>query len=695
MSKVPLPDYQDELQDQKSPRKKRVLSDINNTYTSPSTKKIDNKRHSLSFDMARIDLPSDLDTHAFKTHIPPAPSGSLFALKNIAEKNRKSSNIPAPGNPAPVKSELNFQHINKLIGINQNLSKKPQPDATYGNRPTLRARLSNVEQSFTRDITRQSEITHELDSQVKISASKVEELEYELLELKRSLKKLNHKLSDLKQTINSLKKKFEFMEDSVMKNVLHKEQLINVQIKDLSNKLTTEYNEIKFQLLDELTKAKSYKEKGVIEEIQSLNSKIEQLQNQFEETKSRKLQTIKSETTELDKQLEKYLLVKVQEADKLSNIYQEKQSEYDEISAKVEEKKGQVLLKENENKSIMESIRTLESNMTNFSDIRSSLLTDLNAEERVLIGLESKNKEWDQSLNESQKNYEMAYAKMRKHNHQRRIIENSIMDYEGKVRVYTKVPDNISITREQEIQYDNQFFKFNKCFNSNASNSDIFEEFGALINSSILGSNCSVIFSGNTANNLIFDSIVSSYESIVEKSEKFRKKAWEFNFYLKCVAISQDSSDMLNSSSPVYLKKFDNNNYSLSQISSQKMSLDDASNLGEVIKNLQIPEGVEGVAYIISVDASNPRLFKSFESNVMLLDITYVEPSRQCELLHTPIVSHSSVSEDLILLLNYAYAQSKCLHICVLNVVPDSEIKHFLKNLEIINSTDSPYKRKN
>ena len=97
MSKAPPPDYQDELYDQRSPQKKRVLSDINNTYSNPPKKRADNKRHSLDFDMARIDLPSDIETHTFKTHIPPAPAASLFALKNIAEKNRKSSNIPGSG----------------------------------------------------------------------------------------------------------------------------------------------------------------------------------------------------------------------------------------------------------------------------------------------------------------------------------------------------------------------------------------------------------------------------------------------------------------------------------------------------------------------------------------------------------------------------------------------------------------------
>lgn len=692
MSKAPPPDYQDELCDQRSPQKKRVLSDINNTYSNPSNKRADNKRHSLDFDMARIDVPSDIETHAFKTHIPPAPAASLFALKNIAEKNRKSSNIPAPANP--TKSDLNFQHINKLIGINQNLSKKPQPDVTYGTKPTLRTRLSNVEQSFTRDITRQSEINHELDAQVKQSASKVDELEYELLDLKRTLKKLNHRLLDLKLTINSQKKKFEFMEDSVMKNVLHKEQLINVQIKDLSNKLTTEYNEIKFQLQDELAKAKSYKDKGVIEEIHSLNSKIEQLQNQLEETKSRKIQTVKSETSELEKQLEKYLLTKVEEADKLTAIYQDKQSQYEKISAKVAEKKNQILLKENENNSVRDSISTLESNMNNFSAMRSSLLSDLHIEECALIDLESKNKEWDESLAKSQMMYEKAYDKIKKHNQQRRIIENSIMDYEGKIRVYAKVPHNISITSEQEIQFENQFFKFNKCFSSDVSNSDIFDEFRALINSSILGSNCSVIFSGNVTNNLIVDSITSSYKSIVEKSEKFREKSWEFNYYLKCVAVGHNSSDLLNSSSPLNLRNFDHSDYSLSQISSQKMSLDDASSLGKVIKSLLIPEGVEGVAYIITVDAINSRLLKSFESNIMLLDITNIKSSRQYELLHSPIVSGSIISEDLVLLLNYAYLQSKCLHMSVLDAVPETEIGHFLKNLEIMYSSDSPYKRK-
>lgn len=332
--------------------------------------------------------------------------------------------------------------------------------------------------------------------------------------------------------------------------------------------------------------------------------------------------------------------------------------------------------------------------MNNFSAMRSSLLSDLHIEECALIDLESKNKEWDESLAKSQMIYEKAYDKIKKHNQQRRIIENSIMDYKGKIRVYTKVPHNISFNSEQEIQFENQFFKFNKCFSSDASNGDIFDEFRALINSSILGSNCSVIFSGNVTNNLIVDSITSSYKSIVEKSEKFREKSWEFNYYLKCVAVGQNSSDMLNSSSPLNLRNFDQSDYSLSQISSQKMSLDDASSLGKVIKSLLIPEGVEGIAYIINVDAINSRLLKSFESNIMLLDITNIKSSRQYELLHTPIVSGSIISEDLVLLLNYAYLQSKCLHMSVLDAVPETEIGHFLKNLEIMYSTDSPYKRK-
>lgn len=684
-----IPKSQDELHQQRSPQKKRVLSDINNVYLNQPLKKKDDRRRSLGFDMARIDLPTDVETHAFESHIPPAPARSLFTSKNMTEKNRRSTHIPAPVNN--TRPDLNIQHINKLLGVNQSLTRKPQMDYKTSSKPSLRTRLSNVEQSFTRDLARQTEINHELDLQVKELETKADELEYELLDLKRSQKKLDHRLSDLRQSFNSQKKKFEFMEDSVMKNVLHKEQLINVQIKDLSNKLTTEYNEVKFQLQDELEKAKAYKDKATLDEIHNLNSKIEQLQNQLEETKSRKQQTLKSETTELEKQLEKYLLTKVEEVDKLTNTFQEKQTEYEEVLGKEIDIKNQIKLKEEESNSLKESINRIESNMTNYSDIRSSLLLDLRAEEDTLADLENKNREWDKNLGQSQKEYDSAFEKVKKFNQQRRIIENSIMDYEGKIRVYAKVSNSMKITKQQEIEYNNQFFKFNKCFASNVPNGEIVEEFEAFINNAISGCNCSVILSGNRSNNLIFESIISTYKSIIQKSEKFKEKSWEFEYHLKCVAIGNQNLDLLGSLKPIKLQNFKD---SLSQIFSQQMDIEDPYSLAKIISGLDIPEGTESVAYIINVDAKNCRLQRSYESNIMFLDITNIQYSIQNDLLNAQITQTSECT-DLIRILKYSYLQSKCLHISALDIMPDSDLPQFLKTLENVNSSETPYKKKN
>lgn len=690
MSKFPIPSYGDDIRDEIMPQKKRILSDIQNTYSDRGSENTDNKRHSIGFDMVRIDLPSDMENDGFQTHIPPAPAGALFALKSIAEKNRKSSNIPGPSNQG--KPDLNLQHINKLIGINQNLSRKPQHDKIMDNKPSLRTRLSNVEQSFTRDLTRHTEINHDLDIQLKELLVKVDDQEQELLDLKRSLKKLDHKLLDLKLSIGSQKKKFEFMEDSVMKNVLHKEKLINVQIKELSNQLQTQQNEVKFQLQDEIMKAKTYKDKTIIEEIQTLTAKIEQIQNQLEETKARKQQTLKSETSELENQLDKYMQVKVEEADRLTTIYQERQAKYDDVTLRLLSIENQIKDKKEDNDALRTSISTLESNMDNFTNIRSALIIDLEAEENNLIALESKNNEWDLKVANSQKDYDSAYNKIKIHNQQRRTIENSIMDYEGKIRVYTKLPNHIEIRNYQEFEYKNRSFKFNKCFKPDTPNYIIIEEYEALINNALSGSNCSVIFSGNTSNKLVTDSLLLSYKNIMEKAEKFQLRSWQFKFYLKCIAIDDTSVDLLSSLNTINLEGLQ---YDLSQVPSQMASLEDTACLSQIINNLQIPSYVKGVAYIITIEASNSQLLKNFLSNILFFDITNIKHSEQLELLKIPSVLDSSSLNDSERLISYSRCQSKCLHLTALDSTPEVETLQFLNILEVANSTDSQYKRKN
>lgn len=656
--------------------RKRPLAEIGNF---PKETESNRKKASLEFDMARIDKP-EYEKPQDETHIPLPPRiQSNQQLKNISARDKTVSNIPSP--PGKNKANINIQHINKLIDMKDNFKRRSrEPTVLPPSGSALRTRLSNIGSDLKEDHLKEEQIEGELESQMRNLMEKMDSLEHEVVDIKRSLKKIRHRLSEIRLRINSQRKRFEFAEDSVMKNVAHKEKLINVQIKELENQLENQYKEITFQLQDELLAARSYEDHDILEDIEKLGKNYSELEKKMEETKQRKQQRLKKEVMELDDQLEKYLSSKVEHVEKLTQIYQEKQSNLEDINNSLNKLEIEIDQKNEYNNSIVESANAIESDMGSFSEIKHALSSNLEKEEKRLLELEAKSVEWDSKYKDSLIAYADAKKKFDKIDNQRKIIEDSIMNYEKKARVYVKLPEKV-VSENGCFEYGSKIYSANKCFGASSSGYDIIDEYRIMVTSSLMGSNSSVILCGGGKKEFVSQAITSSFDSILEKEKKYKQNGWHFSYYFRQICVADISTDMLNSLSPINMERFQDD---LDQIISQKMTLENSSSLLYVINESPPPnEGkCQSVAYIINIEARNDGQRKFHQSNVMFLNVSDSACDYQCELLKNSATQSDSNNEAKVM--SYAVTRSKCLFLAFLDSLPLPEIEKMLNTIEVI-----------
>ena len=658
--------------------RKRPLAEIGNLLKETESNR---KKASIEFDMARIDR-SEYENPQDETHIPLPPRvQSNQQFKIVSARDKTSSNIPSP--PGKNKLNINMQHINKLIDMKDNLSRRSrEPTLLPPGESALRTRLSNLGSNLKEDQFKQEQIEGELESQIRNLVEKMDSLEHEVVDIKRSLKKVKHRLSEVRLRINSQKKRFEFAEDSVMKNVAHKEKLINVQIKELENQLENQYKEITFQLQDELLAARSYEDHDILNDIEKLDITYLELEKKLEETKQRKRQSLKEEVQELDDQLEKYLSSKVEHVEKLTQIYQEKQSGLENISNNLNKLEIEIGEKNEYNSSIVDSANAIESDMNSFSEIKHSLSSNLEKEEKRLLELETKSKEWDTKYKDTLIAYNNAKKKFDKIDNQRKTIEDSIMNYEKKARIYVKLPEEV-VSENGCFEYRSKNYSVNKCFGNFSSNYEIIDEYRIMVTSSLMGYNSSVILCGGENKEFVSQAITSCFDSMLEREKKYKQTGWRFSYYFKQISVADVSTDMLNSLSPVNMERFQDN---LDQIISQKMTLENSSSLLYVINESQPPnqKQCQSIAYVINIEARNDGQQRFHQSNVMFLNVSSLDSDYQREIIKNSLTQSDTNNESKVM--NYAVTRSKCLYLAFLDSLPLQEIEKMLDTIEFIQS---------
>ncbi|CAK7896725.1 hypothetical protein CAAN1_03S04940 [[Candida] anglica] len=659
-----------------TPINKRVLEEIQNTTG--------NKRKSLGFEMVKIDDTSIVGLN--DSFIPPK---RVYSLPKGATKSS-----------IPTSIDLDLQHIKKLSYINQNLKKMAHGSNqtknnlntsiphNSNNNSTLRSRMNKVEDTYNKDILNLTETQRDLDSRFKEMSSKADSLERELIDVKRSLKKVNHQISETKIHINSSHKRFEYMESTVMKNVLNKEKLVNIQIEQLSKELDGKYQEVTYQVEGELKNAKSYKDKTVMEEINKLQRQKEQLEQQLEETKGRKIQTLKGEAQDLEKELDKFLKNKSSESKKLSTKFQEQQEKLHQMEKELSKLNHIKQKKQDEVDNLEKGIIRMQTLLDNVSSVRADLLSKKTKLEIAITELKQRDNSLNTKLEETQLVYQNSLERFQREEDHRKFLENSIWNHEGKLRVYILVDmDNQVNFDENCISIGSKKYEFNKVLNMNQeTNSSIFGEYSSMIDSVAYGINCSILLSGEKFKNggLLRDSTIQTFQLLEERCKTVSSdKNWRFQFQYSYIAVNGTAClDLLNNENSVET----NNEGSWEDLHCKTTTIMTKDDI-----KLHNYDGV--VVSILTMDAINEKSLKCFKSTIVHMDISSLTLDQQSAYLKE--VDTPSSSQSIGRFLSTCFKYSTFLNISRLHSINNDNVSDFINVCETLKAKNSPYMGRN
>lgn len=551
----------------------------------------------------------------------PSPQKRPLTEANVSSLKRKSltfdmarietrSRIPTPKPiPAQVSPLLDLLHINRLLDMNQNFVRKSKSQQVDSRRLD---RSSNAEELFNRHLERQKNLEVELDSQLKDLRSKHEALQTDMVELRRSHKKILHKVSDLDAQIATEKGRFEYSEDRIMKNVLHREQMMNLQVKDLINKLTSEYNEAKFQLQDELAAAKNYNDEELLAEVQRLRDETKVLEEKYAKVVAENQRKFKEEASSLEKEMNRVLASKTNEASALEDQYQSKLVEFQSVESEVNEMEASIKKLRDENGQLENEIKRIKENAQRFEADKAQLLNELLEAENNLAQAKAEASRWKAAVAEEGKSFGKAREQLNVHNLHRRMLEDAIMDYERGPRIYVRDSPRSST-------------HFAKEFSKDSCNQEIIDEFLCFVGTSVKRMlNCGIIISGHKQPGFVSQILSSCFELILERTASPAFKGWSFEYALRCLDVGQTPSvDLLDSRRPVAAEV----KASLEDIRAQKMVIESSKDL----KGIPIPEHSKGHLSILSIYGTINGIVR--QCDMVVLNISGADLSVQPDLI--------------------------------------------------------------
>lgn len=468
------------------------------------------------------------------------------------------SRIPVATQKLLVSPLLDLLHINRLLDMNQNLVKRSEQKVGYRH-----VELPTVKSQFSRHLDRQRKLEAELELLLKEVRASHEELLTEVVELRRGHKKVLHRIADLESKITTEKGRFEFAESRIMKNVLHREQMMNLQVKELSNKLASEYNEAKFQLQDELAAARNYNDTELLAEKRRLVQETAELEKMVAEAKADKKRRFEAEAATLEAEMNSVLAAKTGDASRLEDEYQAKLSQLQDLERDVEKSLASIDACKDEIDSLNLEIAETENRAVHFEEDKSRLLQQLVEVEFTVAELRAQVSKQRVCVDEEAERYTQKRDQFHEHNVQRRILENAIMDYEKGPRVYAKGPHTS--------------LSFQKNFERDASNQSIIDEFLLFVSSSFKQmTTCCILISGHQMPGFALQTMSECFSLVLERSRSLEST---FEYALRCIQFSLNPPlDLLDSQRPVHadLKNgFDD-------LRSQKMVVDSPKDLSSI-----------------------------------------------------------------------------------------------------------------
>ncbi|EER33770.1 predicted protein [Candida tropicalis MYA-3404] len=591
---------------------KRPLSEISpNIPRTSKTIGFKKRRNSLGFEMASI--PSN-----FKSKIPQlsnslgSSSGSLGGSSSGSSAGSTSSSISIPQG---------------ILSIQERLKRKS----------TIRSNFKNVQSVVTSSTSQISELQEEyysLNESYKRQAQFLENQEIELNKLKRIFKNTYYKIEKISNLINEKQIHLEFIEEDIVSFIEQEEKLINLKIKEYEMKLNSQFKELEFEMMNELEDAKKFDFTDLIENVESLTRKRDVVKNEIEELKEKVNERLNEETKMFETELANKIEPLVEQKKTIQSELDDKKKELEKISMEHYQQESTLVEKQTDIDVVKHEISRIEQIMNNFQATKKSLESDLDKVDQELSSIMTKDSEEQKEYDIIHSEYSILRNKISKHDHQRRVLENSIMEYEGKFRVYG-IGTDVNL--------------FNKSFTVNNPSSFIIEEFQCLVKSVLKNRNVCII------NNYLPGGSI-----VINSFENFKQQ----NSIYQCISIKDDDiCDLLNSNMSVD-----------TLFQHQKMIIDDFDQFKQVVEDLDSTISEELAIHIISNE----------KTKFIVVDCSRVDIDKQKNILSRFIKSDIKGNDFLGCLLNWLYKN------CTALFLYDAKDQESINLLNTINSIDIP-----
>lgn len=650
---------------------KRILSEITNSVTEPKDDTFvkPKRRNLLGFELASIPQTNKM-----------MKNSDTAILSN--RRQLKPSSIPSA--PKSVSKLTPQESLRRMKSVSARLKATSAHEGLLRKGPAL---VHNDDWSRSIQEKAQRDLENkmlELNNELRVLEEEESECHKDLAESRRQKHKKEKEIVELTIELEAEQGKQAFLEEKVIKTVSEQEQLVNLELEEYRMKMENKLNDVKFELEEQIEEAKSFKDDKLLQEIEQLETQIEQSKQELENGKTQWTTIYNEESEKLEKDINQNIQPKQDELSELRLTLNLKETERDKVASELKSLIEFASKSECEKARISSAIVSIETSMNNYVERRESLLKELLEVEQELNSAKKKSDNKESLVQSALYEYSKANNKLLKHEQQRRILENSIMDYKGKCRVYVKGHNS----QNNEIYSNSRSFRFNKVFGSEATTVSIAQEFECLANESAIGSNVTILFCGTPDHIGVNASIINSFKSIFQKASV--QPTWSFAYNFRSIGLRNDSLiDLLNSNTELVLEKIEN---SLSEIQSQKMliGIDDIIQFSKVLSQIvEDPQDVDIRIHIITVDRSKDG--KAIESNLTFIDIS--DSDDQDALLNSLVSRSSSVSSKFSKFLDFCHRQSKCLFVGQVELESEQSFK-LLSTLEVLSSIDLPYKRK-
>lgn len=561
---------------------------------------------------------------------------SLPRPNNKQEINRDPSNIPVAPTISPSKS---LKDIKQILSM-QNRLKEPLRISA----PKLEPVVSKQKEVETISL----DLINDLTEEYYRSNS-------EYLDLTRSYKKYINKIDEASSRLKTLRWKYQSEEDLIMQNVTKEENLVNEEIDRYQKQLKKAYFDLEAQLINELDHCKSFSDKLILQEILKFQEKSELLLEKLESLEIENDQKILNSKIEFEKNLTIALQPKIDQINSLTSKFEDEKKRNISLVQELSRLNEDISSSQSKKEHLQKSIKQLDFNFENFENSKTQILSDLQTIEKEIESILSLKKTCDLEFEVEHQKYMNTQNELKNYNLHRQILENSIMDYENRIRVYMIGMDSL----------DNH--GFNKILAPDQKN--IPDEFSALIKSSLKGNNIVISFYGKKS--ITTESIIKSCEYL--RASTSANDSLDLTF-LSLQISNSTIFDTLDNQKEVLFDEF---HQDIAQISSQKMIIDEeATNQIENTLNQEKSTDEDLHVHIINIERNK------IKSSIIFIDFCKKPVKKQISELELFVELCTMKSKPITFqdkLLLFAFNKSK--YLILANI---EDIEH-IERLELIN----------